>query len=1069
MEKRDMINRRKAPFGRAGRFLLGMLFLLFAMSFPASNAAQPAKAEARQIIAASGVKGGLVAHIGCDEGELTAALRASDSFVVHGLDRDEEDVKAARSHIQSFGLYGPVSVELWRSEGLPYADNLVNLLVVENQAEIGEREILRVLAPRGVACIRESDGWTRKVKPWPQEIGEWTHFLHGPDGNSVVQDSRIGVPRRVRWSAGPRWATHHNRVPNVSSMVSADGRVFYILNEELPGAMDLPGQWYLYCRDAFNGVVLWKRPLENWGWQSWADSPVTTYHNIGGRFNQPNYLARTLVASQDRLFVTLGFDAPVTALDAASGEVVRVYEGTRGADEILHKNGKLIVAVHTRGLEERKRTARESLRSGNGASYGKKRLVALEAETGEVLWRSKEYVGINANRKLLAVHRHLNPVVGSDRVFAVTQDSLVALDWHTGEEVWKAQRPAAKEHKTRYDLNANDMVTLVHHNGVLLFAQLEPEKRLGWQETKGSISCFSASDGKRIWSRPCASWGWGTEPDLFVADGLAWVWGRGSSPLLGLNPRTGEVVRKKADFKTFDINHHHRCYRNKATSRYMLTSWRGAAMIPWDKGDASYNHWWFRAACRHGFLLANGLIYNSPNPCTCYVDAKLGGFNALAPEPSDNGNERRVTNTERLVKGPAYSAVHAKTESGSVSDWPTYRHDAYRSGTTSGEVPAELETGWKTNLNERPTPPVVGNEKVFVAIPERFSVVALEARHGGKVWQFRAGGRVDGPPSYHRGLILFGSADGYVYCVRASDGKLAWRFLAAPRRRRVMTDGRLESAWPVHGSVLVESGKVYVVAGRSSFLDGGFRTWVLDVRSGEMVAEDTICDEDKELGKVRVTAQSGPGMSSDVLVSDGDSVCMKEQPIFRNVLEDKEERPLLSPASGFLDTTWFNRASQWSLGKTLHGECLVADEDSAFSFKAYDGIRRNKDRSFFTPGRGSYELYSAPVHRKGKKGVGDKNARWKRGIDIAVTSIIKAGPTLFVAGSPDEVPEDDPWKHLECRGHGVLQAASSENGKMLSEYRLSSPPVTDGLAAADGRLFISTHSGQVVCLRSQGN
>ena len=41
--------------------------------------------EAGRILAATGVKGGLVVHLGCGDGKLTAALRASDRYLVHGL------------------------------------------------------------------------------------------------------------------------------------------------------------------------------------------------------------------------------------------------------------------------------------------------------------------------------------------------------------------------------------------------------------------------------------------------------------------------------------------------------------------------------------------------------------------------------------------------------------------------------------------------------------------------------------------------------------------------------------------------------------------------------------------------------------------------------------------------------------------------------------------------------------------------------------------------------------------------------------------------------------------------
>ena len=47
-----------------------------------------AVAEAKQILAAAGVQSGLIVHLGCGDGRLTAALRAGDAYVVHGLARN---------------------------------------------------------------------------------------------------------------------------------------------------------------------------------------------------------------------------------------------------------------------------------------------------------------------------------------------------------------------------------------------------------------------------------------------------------------------------------------------------------------------------------------------------------------------------------------------------------------------------------------------------------------------------------------------------------------------------------------------------------------------------------------------------------------------------------------------------------------------------------------------------------------------------------------------------------------------------------------------------------------------
>lgn len=85
------------------------------------------QALARKILDATGIKGGLVVHLGIGDGKLTAALRASDSYIVQGLERDAANVERARRHIHSLGLYGPVSVDRLHGTRLPYIDNLINL------------------------------------------------------------------------------------------------------------------------------------------------------------------------------------------------------------------------------------------------------------------------------------------------------------------------------------------------------------------------------------------------------------------------------------------------------------------------------------------------------------------------------------------------------------------------------------------------------------------------------------------------------------------------------------------------------------------------------------------------------------------------------------------------------------------------------------------------------------------------------------------------------------------------------------------------------------------------------
>ena len=138
----------------------------------------------------------------------------------------------------------------------------------------------------------------------------------------------------------------------------------------------------------------------------------------------------------------------------------------------------------------------------------------------------------------------------------------------------------------------------------------------------------------------------------------------------------------------------------------------------------------------------------------------------------------------------------------------------------------------------------VAQGKCFVADCDAHTVHALDSETGRPAWTFTATGRVGSPPTIANGLAVFGSRDGYVYCLRASDGELVWRFRGAPEDKRVVAYGQLESLWSISGGVLVEDGAAVFAAGRSSFLDGGRRLCRVDLGTGKLVSESTIYTPD---------------------------------------------------------------------------------------------------------------------------------------------------------------------------------------------------------------------------------
>ena len=206
---------------------------------------------------------------------------------------------------------------------------------------------------------------------------------------------------------------------------------------------------------------------------------------------------------------------------------------------------------------------------------------------------------------------------------------------------------------------------------------------------------------------------------------------------------------------------------------------------------------------------------------------------------------------ERLELGPAYGLSGppaSALDSPPSGDWPTFRANALRTGSIATTVSDDAAVIWSVQAGRKVSAPVAADGKVFASLVDEHQVICLDARDGRQLWQFTAGARIDSPPTCHAGTVLFGSADGWVYCLRADDGALAWRFQAAPQDRWIGAFGQLESAWPVHGSVLVQDGTAYFAAGRSSQLDGGIRLVGLDAVTGRLRCERPLEGPDYKLG-----------------------------------------------------------------------------------------------------------------------------------------------------------------------------------------------------------------------------
>ena len=122
--------------------------------------------------------------------------------------------------------------------------------------------------------------------------------------------------------------------------------------------------------------------------------------------------------------------------------------------------------------------------------------------------------------------------------------------------------------------------------------------------------------------------------------------------VIGWDLRTGEEKKRILVPKLRSPEHHHRCYRNKATGRFMISSYEGAEFLDFEGNEHSQNNW-IRGVCKNGMMPCNGMLYVPPDQCFCYPGVRLVGFNALSADPGD----RQGSAAERLERGPAYGQI----------------------------------------------------------------------------------------------------------------------------------------------------------------------------------------------------------------------------------------------------------------------------------------------------------------------------------------------------------------------------------------------------------------------------
>jgi len=999
------------------------------------------------------LRGGVILLVNADRAVYEEA--AATGCTVRGLETDPSMVEALRKRFLNEGVYGKLSVTRFDGRTLPCIDSLVNVVVVGSGFPRRE-EMMRVLAPGGAALVKTKTGWQTHIKPWPAEMDEWNQYLHDADNNGVARDN-AGPPERLQWTGGSKYGRIKVTMPSVTSMVTANGRIYTVEDMAPIESGVLRKQYVLLARDAFNGCELWRHPLADWDKEGCGPVKVV-----------PVQLQRLLLAVGGRVYCTDGYDGPVTVFDGADGSVVARLEDTGDTREFAHSDGAILgIKGPPFAFGVGMNTRMRDLKIEDVTLY------ARDATSGKLLWQLPIKGGENGY-----IGGTLS--IRGDRLCYITRTQLHCLNSRTGKATWSRDYPYYA------DTPRKGIIILRYHNSPPTLVMTD--ERIFCAELD-RVKAYAIADGSLLWEGTTEC-NYTKNGDLFHAGGLVWT-----GHLKGLDPATGEIKRELTQKMTGPMSHD-RCYRNRITHKYYLNSKSGGTDLVALDGSGEFPAPWMRATCGLSITPSYGRLYSSPYVCACEIGTMLLGFNCTYNQARDTGQVMAIQPEPRLVKGPAFDARATRhSPPATPSDWPTYRHDNARSGVTTAAIPEQLKVAWSASLPGQPTAAVIAGGLVLTAIRDMHTVYALDSRTGEWKWHFIADGPIDSPPTCHGRLVLFGSRDGWVYCLDAGSGALVWRFSDLPAVRLMCDSGQPESAWPVNGSVMVQDGLVYFAAGRSSFLDGGIVVYALDPETGAVKHRRVMVGPYDENNFPRPQPRNThrcEGFKSGIFSSEDGNLYIRHQGFKPDLSPirpyDIKETHLIA-STGFLCAEPQHR-TYWTIDRELsygpakgydgdgpHGDIIAIDGDTYYEVRGNSPGRHTqrvvdplkKYRVISGKARGGDPAESRSNDSSKRPAVpkyGRWDRRWTTHIPIAGHAIVVGGETVAVAGVPMRkgFSMEDIEASYEGRKGGLLWTLSAADGVPTGKLDLPAPPVWDGLAAAGGNLYLPLKDGTVLCL-----
>ena len=458
-----------------------------------------------------------------------------------------------------------------------------------------------------------------------------------------------------------------------------------------------------------------------------------------------------------------------------------------------------------------------------------------------------------------------------------------------------------------------------------------------------------------------------------------------------------------------------------------------------------------------------------------------------------------LTGLATLVVGLLFAGSASR-----ASDWPTYRGDNARVGTTTDKLPESLELRWVYSAPSAPRLSLSGDartiegnkqhvrvryddslqvavvgDRVYFGSSIDHAVYCLDAKSRATIWKFYTGGPIRLAPTIRDGRAWFGSDDGHVYCVDAADGELVWKLRAGPADEWILSRGEMVSRWPVRTGVLVDGDLAYFGAG--IFPHETIYLYAVKAADGAIVwRRDNISQGDA--GRDDLSPQGYLLATDDLLfVPSGRSLPVAVDRKTGDVVYRKRHSWRRDAGGVIGGTRALLADDQLYAAGPLHHLCMDQKTGNV-GFGWFDGMRLAiaSEKAFALTGKSlvgmdrlayaansrrrhelEMDVYSSGRKLRGQKGDQARATEKKIADAKAELERITDGGILWKTPSDSEGDLIVAGNQVIAGGNDRVAIFAADSGK--ETWNAAVEGEATGLAVADDALFVSTTAGKIYC------